>query len=73
MIWLNRQIRRMCEYLDYEVKTLKRVRIMNIELDIPVGDYRELTEQEMSELNELLVNSDKTFKASSLRRNRRQE
>jgi len=40
---LNRQIRRMCEYLNYEVKTLKRVRIMNIILDTPVGEYRELT------------------------------
>ena len=40
---LNRQIRRMCSYLGYEVLTLKRVRIMNIELgDLPVGEYREI-------------------------------
>ena len=61
---LNRQIRRMCEYLDYEVQTLKRVRIMNIKLDIPVGQYRELTSTEMEELSILLVDSDKTFNAS---------
>lgn len=60
---LNRQIRRMCEYLDYEVQTLKRTRIMNIKLDIPVGEYRELTSKEMTELNALLIDSDKTYKA----------
>ncbi len=58
---LNRQIRRMCEYLDYEVQTLKRTRIMNIKLDIPVGGYRELTSTEMTELNALLIDSDKTY------------
>jgi len=71
---LNRQIRRMCEYLDYEVQTLKRTRIMNIKLDIPVGEYRELTSKEMEELNILLVDSDKTFntnKASHKSINRR--
>ena len=36
---LNRQIRRMCEYLDYRVKKLKRIRIMNIKLDISVGEF----------------------------------
>ena len=45
---LNRQIRRMCQYLGYEVKRLKRIRVMNIELgDLPVGSYREVTAQEM--------------------------
>jgi 23S rRNA pseudouridine2604 synthase len=58
---LNRQIRRMCEYLDYEVETLKRVRIMNIKLDMPIGDYRELTEHEFLELNRLLEESTKHF------------
>lgn len=58
---LNRQIRRMCEHLDYEVKKLKRVRIMNIKLDLPVGKWRDLTSQEMSELNGLLEDSSKTF------------
>ncbi|MFD2726643.1 23S rRNA pseudouridine(2604) synthase RluF [Hyunsoonleella rubra] len=60
---LNRQIRRMCYYLNYEVKTLKRVRIMNITLDIPEGQYRELTENEFSELQKLLRDSSKTFKS----------
>ena len=59
---LNRQIRRMCEYLDYEVQTLKRVRIMNIKLDFPVGEYRELTKQEFEDLNQLLSDSIKTYK-----------
>src|SRR5690554_2125704 len=43
---LNRQIRRMCEYFNYEVQTLKRIRIMNIKLDMPIGKYRELTPEE---------------------------
>ncbi|MFC4720746.1 23S rRNA pseudouridine(2604) synthase RluF [Geojedonia litorea] len=59
---LNRQIRRMCEYLNYEVQTLKRVRIMNIKLDIPVGKYRELTNDEFKALESLLEHSSKTFK-----------
>ncbi|MGM5469771.1 23S rRNA pseudouridine(2604) synthase RluF [Flavobacteriaceae bacterium LMO-SS05] len=63
---LNRQIRRMCEYLDYEVQTLKRVRIMNIKLDVPIGKYRELTDNELQGLNKLLEDSTKTFKAKTL-------
>ncbi|WP_242205545.1 pseudouridine synthase [Aestuariivivens insulae] len=59
---LNRQIRRMCEYLSYEVQTLKRVRIMNIKLDVPLGAYRELTPEEFTELNKLLVASTKVHK-----------
>ena len=62
---LNRQIRRMCEYLDYEVQTLKRVRIMNITLNMPLGEYRELTSSEFIELNRLLEDSTKTFIAKS--------
>jgi 23S rRNA pseudouridine2604 synthase len=58
---LNRQIRRMCSYLNYEVQTLKRVRIMNIKLDMPVGEYRELTKDEFAELNKLISNSTKTY------------
>jgi 23S rRNA pseudouridine2604 synthase/16S rRNA pseudouridine516 synthase len=58
---LNRQIRRMCESLGYRVQSLKRVRIMNIKLDLPVGKYRELTKKELLKLNELLENSSKTF------------
>lgn len=57
---LNRQIRRMCEYLDYKVIKLKRTRIMNIELDVPVGKYRDLTRAELDELNVLLQDSEKT-------------
>ena len=57
---LNRQIRRMCEYLNYEVKTLKRVRIMNIKLDLPAGKYREFTNDELKTLNALLEDSSKT-------------
>ena len=58
---LNRQIRRMCESLGYRVQSLKRVRIMNIRLDIPTGKYREFTKEELLELNQLLANSSKTF------------
>jgi 23S rRNA pseudouridine2604 synthase len=65
---LNRQIRRMCEYLDYEVQTLKRMRIMNIELDMPVGEYRELTKEEFEELNTLLSDSDKEFAKNNHRK-----
>ena len=56
---LNRQIRRMCEYLDYKVVKLKRIRIMNIMLDLGVGKYRELTKKEFNELNRLLKTSKK--------------
>ena len=58
---LNRQIRRMCEFLGYKVQTLKRVRIMNIKLDLPTGKYREFTKEELVELNKSLENSSKTF------------
>ena len=58
---LNRQIRRMCESLGYKVQSLKRVRIMNIKLDLPTGKYREFTKEELLELNRLLKHSSKTF------------
>ena len=58
---LNRQIRRMCEALGYRVQSLKRVRIMNIKLDVPTGKYRELSKEELLELNKLLENSSKTY------------
>ncbi|WP_052911288.1 23S rRNA pseudouridine(2604) synthase RluF [Riemerella anatipestifer] len=58
---LNRQIRRMCEYLGYEVKKLKRIRIMNIHLDLPIGKWRELTPNEMKTLNHLIKDSVKTY------------
>lgn len=57
---LNRQIRRMCEYLNYNVTSLQRVRIMNISLDVPVGKYRDFTAEELKELNKLLADSTKT-------------
>ena len=60
---LNRQIRRMCEYLGHEVKRLKRVRIMNIKLDVKVGAYREFTASELNTLRQLLSSSSKTFDA----------
>lgn len=58
---LNRQIRRMCEYLYYNVTKLKRVRIMNVKLDIPVGKWRNLTETELKEIKLLVAHSSKTF------------
>ena len=60
---LNRQIRRMCEALDYEVTSLKRVRIMNVLLDVPVGEWRDITDEELNTINEMVANSIKTYKA----------
>lgn len=57
---LNRQIRRMCEYLGYTVKQLKRIRIMNIHLDLPVGKWRDLSDKELAVLNEMIEDSSKT-------------
>ena len=57
---LNRQIRRMCEYLNYNVTNLKRVRIMNINLDLPVGKHRNLSYKELKDLNDLISDSSKT-------------
>jgi 23S rRNA pseudouridine2604 synthase len=55
---LNRQIRRMCEHLGYEVETLKRERIMNIELGkLPTGKWRYLTEKELKDLKQSLGDS----------------
>ena len=51
----------MCESLGYRVRSLKRVRIMNIKLDVPKGKYREFTKEELMELEGLLVNSSKTY------------
>lgn len=62
---LNRQIRRMCSYMGYEVTRLQRVRIMNIKLDdIKVGEYRYFTPSEIEEINRLVANSGKTMDAS---------
>ena len=54
---LNRQIRRMCEFLDYQVTKLKRVRIMNIKLDVPLGKWRYLNEDEILVINLMVENS----------------
>ena len=58
---LNRQIRRMCEHLGYNVVALKRIRIMNVNLDVPVGQWRDLTERELKEINDSTSGSVKTF------------
>ena len=58
---LNRQIRRMCEYLEYDIRKLKRVRIMNISLDIPIGEYRDFTARELNQINQSVEHSIKTF------------
>lgn len=48
---LNRQIRRMCEYFEYKVVTLKRTRIMNVHLEgIRLGAWRDLTKRELQKL-----------------------
>lgn len=57
---LNRQIRRMCDYLGYKVIKLKRIRIMNIHLDMGVGKWRNLTDNELLEVNALIASSSKT-------------
>ena len=63
---LNRQIRRMCEALGYEVQTLKRVRIMNVTLaGLSVGEWRFLTENEMAEINRMVKDSVGTEEASN--------
>lgn len=67
---LNRQIRRMCSHLNYDVQTLKRVRIMNINLDLPIGELRELTKEEFTELSKLISDSSKEFVPKTTKRNR---
>lgn len=62
---LNRQIRRMCEHLNYRVKKLKRIRIMNVNLDLPSGKWRDLTTEELQEINRLVGDSIKIDKSSS--------
>jgi 23S rRNA pseudouridine2604 synthase len=57
---LNRQIRRMCDYLEYKVIKLRRIRIMNIHLDMAVGKWRNLTLEELAKINKMIANSSKT-------------
>lgn len=55
---LNRQIRRMCEHFGYEVTKLERTRIMNVSLTgIPLGEWRDLTDDELIDLFKLIENS----------------
>ncbi len=62
---LNRQIRRMCEYLDFHVERLIRTRIMNVTLEnLEPGKLRELTGEELKTINELIADSSKTEEAS---------
>ena len=62
---LNRQIRRMCDYLGYKVYRLKRLRIMNVTLDgIAPGKWRNLTSKELMEIQDLVADSSKTEEAS---------
>lgn len=57
---MNRQIRRMCEALGYKVTKLKRIRIMNIKLGkLKIGEWRNLTNEELKGLNKLIKNSNK--------------
>ncbi len=64
---LNRQIRRMCDYLGYTVIKLKRIRIMNISIEgIPVGKWRNLSTKEIAEIHALVASSSKTEEASYL-------
>lgn len=63
---LNRQIRRMCEYLGYEVTKLIRKKIMHIDLKgLKPGEYRHLSEYEMTVMNQSLQHSSKTFSEKS--------
>ena len=57
---LNRQIRRMCEYLGNEVVELERFRLMNINLDVPLGKWRHLTENELNGIFKMVRYSSKT-------------
>jgi 23S rRNA pseudouridine2604 synthase len=62
---LNRQIRRMCEYLGFEVTKLKRTRIMNVSLgNLRIGDWREISSKEMEQIHKMVANSSKTEEAS---------
>lgn len=62
---LNRQIRRMCAVLEYKVVRLKRVRIMNVHLgNLPVGQWRHLTPEELVMIRKLMSESSNTEEAS---------
>jgi len=68
---LNRQIRRMCDYLEYDVVALKRVRIMNITLgDLAIGQWRDLTSEELKSLRAAVETSDNAPEALKRERTR---
>ncbi len=65
---LNRQIRRMCEYLGYDVEKLERIRIMNVSVKgIGIGDWRFLDEKEMKELKAAIADSSNENLSSTLK------
>ena len=71
---MNRQIRRMCEHFGYEVTKLERTRIMNISLKgLPLGEWRELTEHEMSEIFKMISHSSSTQEASKTKSKKKEE
>lgn len=61
---LNRQIRRMCEHLGNRVVRLERYRIMNVNLDVPLGKWRHLTRKELDEIFRMVKHSSKTTVAT---------
>ncbi|MBC8052569.1 MAG: 23S rRNA pseudouridine(2604) synthase RluF [Sphingobacteriaceae bacterium] len=71
---MNRQIRRMCEHFDYEVIKLERTRIMNVSLKgLPLGEWRELTEPELSGIFKMIKHSSSTQEASTKTKSRKDE
>ena len=65
---LNRQIRRMCQALDYKVEKLKRIRIMNVHIGgLPSGHWRYLTDEEVTMINKMVAGSSKTEEASRVK------
>ncbi|MBS1781746.1 MAG: 23S rRNA pseudouridine(2604) synthase RluF [Bacteroidetes bacterium] len=69
---LNRQIRRMCDALEYKVKKLLRVRIMNVHLGkLPEGHWRYLTDEEVTMINRMVTESSMTQEASRIKANKK--
>lgn len=63
---LNRQIRRMCEHFNYQVKKLERIRIMHIKLDkLPLGEFRAVEGKELETLTKLIASSSSEAKPKS--------